>query len=246
MARIRLLKNAPVTEAVVDLRVRFQKAPSDAQFEQFSAAVQGDYPQSERRQSLNFTLDLEKGPSVETTGLDGYVLKSADGLQIAQCKPAGFSFSRLKPYKDWESTVAEARRLWRLYVELLQPERVLRVSTRFINRIELSEPVPFDLDEYFTIIPKIPQGAPDKLGTFSSNLSIPDIAPKTLGIVRCSLAGPAVPGNIPVVLDFDIIRDCDCAGTDEEKIWSEINELRPIKNMLFFGSITEKTAERFE
>jgi uncharacterized protein (TIGR04255 family) len=245
MARIRLLKNAPVIEAVVDLRVRFPENPSAAQFKKFAAAVHGDYPQSDIRQALQVTLDLEKGPSVQTSGLEGYLLRSADGLQVAQCKAEGFSFSRLSPYKDWESTIGEARRLWRIYVETFRPDRVLRVSTRFVNKVELVEREAFDLDNYFTIVPRVPQGAPDILNTFLTNLSIP-LAPKTLGIVRCSLIGPAAPGIVSVVLDFDIIRDCDCPVTDEAATWSEINELRPLKNLLFFGSITEKTAELFE
>ncbi len=40
-------------------------------------------------------------------GIQGYFYKSDDGKNIARFRKDGFTFSRLKPYTDWESVLVE-------------------------------------------------------------------------------------------------------------------------------------------
>lgn len=67
----------------------------------------------------------------------GIAYRSVDGLHIAQTRRDGLSLSRLRPYTDWDPVFDEMWRTWIAYRDVLGPERVKRVSTRYINQIEL-------------------------------------------------------------------------------------------------------------
>jgi len=176
----------------------------------------------------------------------GYLYRSADGTAAVQSKPDGIAFSRLKPYRDWDSTLTEAWKLWRLYSAQFKPARVKRLATRFINQLALPGPQ-VDFDDYLLIAPKLPEGVPNTLAAFSSAVTMPTLAPSTVGTVRTTYpaAAEAVGNTIPVVLDIDIIRECDFDPSDDAAILKALQDLRPIKNLLFFGSLTDKAVELF-
>ena len=91
-------------------------------------------------------------------GPAGYLFRSADTKQAVQALKDGFSFSRFRPYQDWDAFSKEARDLWERYVSLTKPEKVNRISLRYINRLEL--PLPFgDFKEYLLTVPEIAPGS---------------------------------------------------------------------------------------
>ena len=128
MAEYRHLNNAPITEAIIDLQVRF---PSGFQAEKFSSlreTLHDQYPDVEERRRITGGFGIEAGkpvvqPPVDK-GIDGYLFRSADNTEVAQFRKDGFTFSRLKPYTCWEDILAEAKNLWGLYVATASPELV--------------------------------------------------------------------------------------------------------------------------
>jgi len=146
---------------------------------------------------------------------------------------------------DWEPLFEGIWAAWLGYREVLRPDRVLRVSTRFINRIDI--PTGQNLDDYFLISPRMPEGAPDILSAYSSVMSIPYAQRKTQAFVKLGLDVSNSNQTIQaMILDLDILHPCDLAPNDNEAISSEIQDLRPLKNELFFGSLTEKALELFQ
>jgi len=228
MAKASWLKNAPITEALLDIRV---KAPSHldlSRLASFQDAVKDQYPIKQNRVAWHGSLKLQPGvsPKIETSeGPQGYIFFSGDRNQAVQARMDGFSFSRLKPYKTWDSLRTEARELWRRYIEVVAPEAITRIALRYINRLEIPLPVR-DFKEYVLTVPDIAPDLPQGLANFFMRLVLPEPSLKAMAIITETMEAPGGEGAIlPMIFD--------------------IEELRTFKNDIFFGSITEKMKELF-
>lgn len=245
MAQVRPLRYPPIIEAVIDFRVQYSRRTAAADFEQFHQLISADYPGSKTRQGVEVKIDLDGGKTEQLSILSGFLFSSADGTQVVQSKVDGFSFSRLKPYQDWDTMFREAWRLWVAYRNRFCPDRIIRLSTRFINRLDIPG-TNIDFDDYLLVGPRIPEGAPQQLSSFSTSVEIPSIGENTVGRVRYVFESATITDVAPLLLDIDVIRECDIAPDADEYVQATIAKLRPIKNILFFGSLTEKAARIFE
>lgn len=240
------LPNAPIAEAVLDLRVSFAAPPAVEAHAQIAEKM-GGYVETGKIQNVVAVMlaDPAAAPAqISTPQQIGARYTSADGLYVMQSRADGLTLSRLKPYQEWEPLFNEMWRAWTAYKEVLKPTGVVRVSARFINQIDL--PAGSDLDEYFVVSPKLPEGAPNFMTTFSSVVGIPFEEQKAIAFMRMAMPISPDPTKCPVVLDFDILRDCDLGPDDDDDVRANINSLRSIKNRLFFGSITEKCVGLFQ
>lgn len=245
MAKPRQLPAPPIVEAVLDVRVNFAATPSMEALGSVAARLPG-YVEANRIEQLAYLLAGGGAPPpfpmppFEV----GISYRSADGLYVVQSRRDGISLSRLKPYTDWDPMFEEMWRAWLAYREILRPDRVTRVSTRFINRID--SPAGQDLDEYFLVGPRLPEGAPPFLTNFSSAVGIPFREQKSNAVLRLGMPTAGESTVVAVILDLDILHDCDFAPGDDVALRGAINALRPLKNQLFFGSLTEKAMELFQ
>ena len=245
MARIRPLRNPPITEALVDFRVALPvQARADA-FAALGEILGSRFPQSSPIVSLaaHFTVGGSRAPSQEQA-LHGYMFKSSDGLDIAQFRLDGFTFNRLKPYPGWEAFFSQALDLWYLYLKMASPEAVTRVAVRYINHLTLPA-VPGDLSAFLTVPPTLPGTVPGRLTGFVSRLNVHDSESGLSAYVTQACEGGAEPGSLTVTLDIDSYR-ISTTPQDSDDWFLTFPVLRGFKNSLFFGSITEHTAEIYE
>jgi uncharacterized protein (TIGR04255 family) len=66
-----------------------------------------------------------------------------------------------------------------------------------------------------------------------------------LVIVTQALERSVDPDHVVVLLDVDAYRDVEIEPHDD-RVQSILGRLRDLKNRVFFGSITERTAEMYE
>src|ERR1700722_10937730 len=109
-------ENAPISEALIDIRVHVPNAISLEALESMHARIKDDYPRKEMRSYIQgqFSMGEAVGAAATRTPM-GYAFSSADGKQIVQARLDGFTFSRLKPYGTWSNLRDESRRLWDIY-----------------------------------------------------------------------------------------------------------------------------------
>ncbi|HKD99491.1 MAG TPA: TIGR04255 family protein, partial [Planctomycetota bacterium] len=129
------LKNAPIVEAVVDLRTSSRDGAVIGDLSPLEERLRDRYPM--RQEAKNYVARVELGERQTTAetrsaGFD-VLLKSSDGFQIARLGLGGFSFSRLRPYTDWTDVRTEAKSLWEEYVKAMRPAGVFRLAVRYIN-----------------------------------------------------------------------------------------------------------------
>ncbi|MDR4463305.1 MAG: TIGR04255 family protein [Nitrospira sp.] len=241
-AKPRHLSRAPITEALIDIRVTLPKetrtlehlAALNAQFgelyqdkkdiKEFQYRVQFDRPELDEKTSTHL----------------GFRYTNAESTQVIQTTISGFTFSRLPPYEDWERLKEEAKRTWAIYSGHVRPETITRVAVRYINRLVLPGPL-VELDQYLRYVAKVPKVLPQVLGGYFSRIVVPDRQGQRTAIITQSSAPN--PAEVSPILDIDVFMERPFSNEDE--VWGAIDRLRDFKNKIFFDCITEKAAKLF-
>ena len=246
MAIHRHLKNAPLTEALVDIRVSLPSIFDPKDFLSLSNDISDKYTKSKPRQLFTAAFGVETGKPftqpTENKGIHGYICKSEDEKDVVQFRIDGFTFSRLNPYSEWETVLSEAKRLWGLYSIKCLPELITRIAVRYINRLDLPLPIK-DFADYLTAPPLVPDSLPQGVSQFLTRVVIHD-ADTTANIIQAMKSSPKA-DHVGVILDIDVFKLKE-TGFEESSIWPEFEKLRDFKNRIFFESITEKTARLYE
>ena len=244
MVAPRHLDKAPITEALVDIRVKLRSDIDLSTLESIYALFAKEYPEKRERVWFESKFDIKTKESETTSVIDGYLCTSSDKKQVVQVRLDGFSFSRLKQYETWEDLRKEAHRLWQLYIRLASPELITRVALRYINRLEIPLPIR-DFGDYLTAPPTIPQNLPQGLTSFLTRNVIREPSLDFVAIISQSLEPVGASSVVPVILDIDVFKEVQY-NVGAKEIWETIDQLREFKNKLFFESITGKIVELYK
>lgn len=209
--------------------------------------VEAEYPQKKTIYRWAGKLEVTPEGFRQTTEnaqqILGYQFWSEDQKKVIQFRLDGFTLSRLHPYSKWEDLFQEAKRLWAIYVERLEPIVTTRFGTRYINSIVIPN-YSIDLEEYFTAPPRIPPELPQHIREYLSRIVL-DFPEADAHAVTTFASDPkATPGTVAVLFDIDVFKHGKLAPLSAG-IWENFEQLRVIKNKVFEGSLTKKTKELF-
>lgn len=249
MAEFPYLSRAPVTEALVDFRVKLPESTDLEKLSSIYQSISSDYPKKQERMKMEGEIDIKSGKFISRMkSVDGYIYRSGDEKQVVQTRLDGFTFSRLKPYQNWKTLRHEALRLWEIYSEVAEPEAVTRLALRYINLVEIPLPIN-DFSQYLTSPPIIPDKLPQEINNFLIRYTFHHPLFAADAIITQSLkpiAGGETPTHLPMILDIDVFTTPSSANQKPEKLWGIIDRLREFKNTVFFSSITTETVELFK
>jgi uncharacterized protein (TIGR04255 family) len=238
------LSKAPIREALIDLRVQ-PELPAAKVFEKASNDFASIYPTQKPMHADEIGVYLKGEEAPETTLKHrevGYRFESSDGKDVAQFRIDGFTLSRLEPYRDWGSLCEEAKELWRIYRKYGKPESIVRVAVRYINVMRIPLPIG-NLSDYLTAPPTVPKQLPQTLQSFLNRIIFDESSLNARCILTQALEG-ADGDRAAIILDIDAIQE-GRYRPDSEEIWQRLEELRELKNKVFFSSITKRTVEIF-
>jgi uncharacterized protein (TIGR04255 family) len=249
MAEVRHLNNAPITEAIIDFRVKLPPEFKVESFLELKNTIGDRLPKVQERKLFSGQLKFKGGKpqktSAEYHGIHGYFFRPEDEKNVAQFRIDGFTYSRLRPYTCWEEMFGEARELWKMYYGIAQPEAVTRLAVRYINHINIPLPID-DLSDFFTASPKIPDNIQGVISGFLSKVIVYDQEMDIATNIVQALEKSTKPDKyITVVLDIDSYKMGDFDVGNNE-MWDIFANLHNIKNQIFFNSITDQTARLFE
>lgn len=237
-------ENAPITEALIDIRVELPVNVTGLELlETIHDRVRAGYPGKKKRIYVagRFSAGDEVGASASQMPM-GFSFSSDDGKQVFQARRDGFTFSRLRPYFSWHELRDEARRLWDIYREVVNPEKITRVAVRYINQIDIPMS-PIEYKDYFRTTPEVSPDLPQALSGFFMQLQFPQTDFDGLLILTQTSAPPPSPTMTSVILDLDVYKQTEMAS--DRDIWGLLETLRDRKNMFFEGCITERTRALF-
>ncbi len=239
---------APITEAVIDLRVAQAQEFSVEDLASVRDAIADRYPRQETTYSGQVNIPVGGPAQVETLHQHtGFRFTDQDGRQIFQARADGFAFSVLAPYERWETFRDEARRLWDLYKSVAKSASITRVAVRYINRVDIpTADVPtIKVEDYFRIYPEIPADWPyENMDRFFMQLHIPQEDLRCMLVVNQATALPPELETTSILLDFDLFREEyeePWRADDDAAVWDFLERLHDRKNEYFESSITEKT-----
>lgn len=223
-AKERNLKQAPITEAVIELQVK-----TGTDFASYASALR--------------TAFLGSFDTVETSekgGRRGLIFPAEPKSEAVQVSETEFAFSKLQPYTSWNDVLDSAQRFWEIYRRVVDVDAVERLGVRFINHFHLRHDQ--RLADYLTILPQMPETvAPHEVTDTLSRITIQDseraISARVFYVWRADDTGTAV------IIDTDAFK---LGAFDPDQVWETFQELRDMKNRIFFGSITEAAAKEFE
>ncbi len=235
---------APVTEALIDLHVRLPGGTPLSAIKEVASIVKAEYPEQKDRVYVEgqFSAGPEVGASAKQT-LMGYALYSTDKLQVFQARLDGFTFSRLRPYVDWQTLRDEAKRLSDIYWSVLRPEAVTRVAVRYINQIDIPLPMD-DFKTYLRTVPEVSPELPQALSGFFMRLHFPQSDFNGQVVLTQMMIPPPRPDLATIMLDIDVFAD-DTTITSDEQVWELLERLRDRKNEFFEGCITDRARDLF-
>jgi uncharacterized protein (TIGR04255 family) len=230
--------HAPITEAIIDVRVKPREGLKLAALEKVREADEGVYPEVRKVAIAHGHLEVgERVAASATQQQTGFAFTSSDQKQVLQVRMDGFGFSRLAPYETWEKCRDEARRLWTKYREQVTPLGVNRLAVRYINRFDLPG-TQVEMKDYFRTTPEISPDLPQFMNGFFMRVAIPQDDLKSVLLINQTIVPPARPDVTSVVLDIDLFRETEVPG-DEESMWEFFEKLRDRKNEVFEACITE-------
>ena len=238
-------KNAPITEALIDIRVELPAGFGFDQLQEIRKSLVDGYSREETftmaMATFSFGAEAQASAQQKKQGLKFW---SADDKQVFQARLDGFTFSRLQPYETWERLRDEARRLWDVYRELAKPARITRVAVRYINQLNFqgSRVEPGDYFKTFPLLtPELPKELRD-FGPFVMSLHLPQPDLKGTLVINEASVQPTKPDMLPIILDIDLFVERPEVD-DEQSLWDFFEKLRDRKNLYFEACITDKTRE---
>ncbi|MBI3271456.1 MAG: TIGR04255 family protein [Planctomycetes bacterium] len=152
--------------------------------------------------------------------------------------------NQLQPYPrfdDWEPVIQTALKIYR---ELAEPKAIAAIGVRYINRVVI--PLPrIQMEDYFTIYPRLPQATGDQHGAFMLRVELPAQKGGHSVLVTFGSAPADKPEEIAHLLDFyDTLRPSTSLRI--EAAAAEIRTAHDNVEVAFEGSITEKLRQLFE
>jgi uncharacterized protein (TIGR04255 family) len=100
-----------------------------------------------------------------------------------------------------------------------------------------------DLGDYLKTAPQIADDLPQTLSGLFMRLVVP--FPHATAIITQAVDDANVtPEKLPVILDIDVFREVVLAP-DGADLWTCLEELRTVKNDVFFKSLTPKALDLF-
>lgn len=247
MFRHETFPNAPITEALIDLRVTFGQDVTPEQLDDLSERFLRRFPKKEPQTEIEHQLMFHQGGSGTETHVKakrlGYVLFSQERDKAVQLRVNGFSFSKLKPYEDWDSLRDETLEHWEMYRSAMGPSRIVRLAVRYINRIEIPLPVS-DFRDYILTGLQIADGVPQGLEEFFFRAVIPNPDDPKMKAAVNSTFEDLENEALPYIFDIDAFTPVDLDPADKV-VWSTLESLRDYKNLIFFMSMSERAKELF-
>lgn len=244
------LRNAPITEVIVDIRVKARPDLNVAIFGEPHEMSAVGFP--EKVEQRVFTTMIQFGPKSGSQStqhdLQGYMFRSEDGLNVVQFRVDGFTFNRLKPYTSWKLVWPQALALWRMYQNMALPVAVTRMALRYINHIALPSSS-FGLEDVLTCPPPVPKDLGVTIARFTTRVTIQASNARLAAHVSQALEPKPDHDGATLILDIDAFRQSELLLEEndvEARIEETFGELHEFKNEIFFASLSETTIEGFE
>lgn len=245
------LPHAPIVEAVIEFRVRAEQMTARNEFKKDLLAALPEYPNTNDISRGSVSLALANPASGEDSSASlqsaehlwiGLRVESADRLQVGMFTRDFFSFSRLRPYENWETFRTEALRLWDVHKKMTGSSEIARLGVRFINRFDVPL-ISLNPGDYLKGVPA-PEGKLPRSGfLYRDELAVPGYPYAATLMRTIQPGGPTQPNQAALLLDIDVFSP-QPLPSDRTIIEQRLSDLHVLKNRIFFENVEPLALEK--
>ncbi len=242
------LKRPPVVVAICQLLFE-ETSVSLEDFLRFDTQLRKYFPNRNDNISANINIKRSKGTpfplgkapidGYSEAKVTGYMYFSKNQKEKLDISVKGITYTTEADYLGWESFKANVIKYFDIFKETLIKTAITRTSIRFINQFGIKE---FnDPSEYFnTVITTRDDGRlPYPLLQYGFRMTL-DVKEGVYSIVNQSVERKL--SRFVYMFDIDVLNKNNLLYTSEA-IGDVLEDLRNIKNQIFFSNITDKTKE---
>lgn len=243
------LPHAPSVEAIIDIRATPADIPDEESLRNFAQVQFCNYQYKDSSRNIHYQAIVSPNQppnqTIQDMGWRGVRFQSEDHKYIAQFNRDGFTLSRLEPYQSWDQFQTEAMRLWNGYAGFVKPTQIHRVGLRYVNRIQMP-PGDLNFEDYLDVAPSTPKDMDlPVLGFLHQDTVVVPEYPYAVNIIKT-----VQPPNPSAGMGYGLILDIDVISTqpfdhDYAKLKNHLDEMRWLKNKVFFSTIKQKSLEMF-
>lgn len=246
--------NAPITEALIDIQVQYAAPITLEKLREFGETLKGEFPHVTSRNIVEALLTANPDQPAATKfdskqSTVGYMWLSPDKKDVFQGRLDGFTFSRLKPYQNWQTLRESTRNMWDRFTNGTGVTQVKRIALRYINQLDLPiGPKGLRFEDYLETFPVsgTSKVEDEDIDQFIMRLVLPQKDLNASLVLTEALLPPQIPGHASVILDLDLFRENLNIPAASNDIWDILEEFRIRKNRFFEASITNSARELFE
>ncbi|MEZ4316999.1 MAG: TIGR04255 family protein [Myxococcota bacterium] len=235
--------HAPITEAVVDLRVEHSSPPDLRALRNLADTISKGPVKPISEWTGNILLHPDSSEVLSSQSLvKGYICPiGADA--VVQFRVNGLAFGQLASYTNWPALRDQAMNHWHSYKQLSSPTKVTRIGLRYVNRIVMSD-WDGNMEGRFQLRPVVPPEAGVVRWAQTRLVTHHSTAPENQAIVTQSVVPPDQQiGHPSVILDIDAFQDQLSIPSDSRSVLQILEDLRVYKNDLFFSALEESFVE---
>ncbi|MDJ0730046.1 MAG: TIGR04255 family protein [Crocosphaera sp.] len=237
------LTRSPFIEATIDWQTHANKQLVPETLKTQLNQRLSDYPSIQPSYNLKVQASGYSDGTSEVehkTQWNGFRLQNHDNNFVIQFTQTGLVVSNIEMYESWQTFSQEALRLWAIFQELAEPTIINRLGVRYINKISLQAG-----ENPLTYLKKVPE----------HNFNLP--LTRESFFVRDTYKVPNYPYGINwvcteqsqvtqrfLIVDIDVFIS-EILELEESTLTNYLNEMRWLKNKIFFNSITDFALKNF-
>lgn len=238
-----VLSKPPVVVALFQLK--FLQGEIDlAKVEDIDRTLRSLYPNRMNNLSANIDMPLVPFPIGTsqfsgTTQLASITFFTQDQAKKVNITKQDITYSQEGFYHGWDEFKAEIKELLVRVTPLLERHVVTRTSIRFINRFEMEQFE--DPEDYFKTMISVAKDdvLPIPVAKYGFKLTL-NVSDNAYSIVSQNL--DKINDKYVYLFDIDVL-DRRNLFFERQEIGNVMEELREVKNQIFFGNVTEKTLD---
>ena len=223
--------NAPIVEAVLEATIA-RTIP--VEIDTLAGVVRDRVRFPKRLELMTASGQMTVGPTVSasaTTQRIGYQFISSDNKFVVHCRTDGLAVSRMAPYTTWDELFEEFEKYWHRYLEEIEPDILVQLAVRYINRFDLPGDR-VELKDYFRTYPEVSEDVPYDITGFLNQLQIPMPDINGHALITQARVPPSRDSVISILLDIAVSKQINAAACDYD-IPEAMRVLRSKKNVIF-------------
>lgn len=241
------LKNAPIREAVIDI---FYTVPNNFDLKQFDKIYEkftNDFPIKEKKVAFEAQLKIDSNGQFENlpqrTKDLGFIYKNIDVTDVIQYRIDGFSFNKLKPYHNWDDLIHKSKRYYNLLIEGSPIQWIDSIGLRYINAIPFKNDS-LNLSEILVDPPQLPSSLSASVTGILSRIDFKSNRDDSFGSFTMAIERAVSKHESYLLIDIEAKNHIN-EESNSGNIWEKFNQLRDLKNEVFFNIINAEKIKEF-